>query len=190
MRQPRGSHCGGFDIECMANVIPNEIRLDLESHARARYIVVGAIMALLCAAVAFLLLLPSYLALTIRSNESGSSSQMIASAQQQSDATALKHATALLNVLSPIVLASSTPTAVIGDVLSVRPAGVRITQIIYHAGSPASLMLTGSADSSGEIGAYRDKLSADPRFLSVSVPVGALVGTDGGRFSITLSGTF
>ena len=67
---------------------------------------------------------------------------------------------------------------------------MRVDQITYTAGSPSSLMLVGSADTTGGISAYRAALAADAAFASVSVPVGALVGTEGGRFSVTLSGTF
>ncbi len=174
----------------MANVIPNEIRQDLESHARARFIIVGAIVALAGAGVTFLLLIPSYLAISTHDGGSQGPSNASASAQQERDIATLKHTTALLGVLSPMVSATSTPTALIEEVLTARPSGVRINQIAYHVGSPSTLMLSGAADTNGEISAYRDTLASDPRFSSVSVPVGALVGTDGGRFSITLSGTF
>jgi hypothetical protein len=40
------------------------------------------------------------------------------------------------------------------------------------------------------INAYREALAADPHFTGVAVPVGDLLGTAGGKFSITLTGAF
>ena len=37
---------------------------------------------------------------------------------------------------------------------------------------------------------YRDALSGSGRFVDVAVPVAALVGTQEGKFTITLSGSF
>ena len=166
------------------------MRRDMEHIERARFILTGAIVALVCAAVALALLLPGYLAIVLDAQRSVPAFSVIAPAQQASDAAAIAHTNALLAVLAPIAMASSTPTDVITEALALRPSGVRVDQIIYHTGNPSSLMISGAADTNGEINAYQGALSADPRFVSVSIPVGALVGTDGGRFSITLSGTF
>jgi hypothetical protein len=102
----------------------------------------------------------------------------------------MTNAKALLSELSPLVSASTTPTAVITEALSLRPPGITVDEISYTSGNPASLMLVGSAATNGAISAYKTALASDALFTSVSVPVGALVGTDGGRFSMTLSGDF
>jgi hypothetical protein len=174
----------------MANVIPEKMRRDVEHFERARFILTGSVVALVCAGVAFLLLIPSYLAIMLDTRSAAPAFTVVSPAQKASDAAAIAHTNVLLTVLAPTVAASSTPTDTIQEALSLRPSGVRIDQIIYSAGTPSTLMLTGSADTNSEINAYQTALSADRRFASVSIPVGALVGTDGGRFSITLSGTF
>ncbi len=174
----------------MANVIPEKMRHDIARFERARFILVGAAAALICAGIAFVLLIPSFLMVVIDTGQATPDSTIVSSKQQTSDAGALAHTNALLAVLAPIAQTGSTPTAIIADALALRPAGVRIDQIMYHAGSPSTLMLTGAADTSGEINVYQTTLSADPHFTSVSIPVGALVGADGGRFSITLAGAF
>ena len=174
----------------MANVIPDEMRRDIERYKRARYILAAAAAALVCAGVALALLLPSYLGILIDAHRTVPAFAAVTPAQQASDAAAIAHMNALLAVLAPIAQASSTPTDVIARVLALRPSGVHIDQIIYQSGTPSSLMLSGAADTNSEIKAYQTVLSADPHFTSVSVPVGALVGTEGGHFSITLSGTF
>ena len=166
------------------------MRRDIERYERARYIVAGALVALVCAGITFVLLVPSYLATLLDAQHAALGLTPITPAQQTSDSAAIAHANALIAVLAPIAQASSTPTDVITDALSLRPSGVRIDQIIYQAGTPSSLILSGSADTNSEINAYQRALSNDPRFASVTIPVGALVGTDGGRFSVTLLGTF
>ena len=175
----------------MANVIPSDINEELQGYAWARFIIVGAFVALACAAIAFLLLMPSYLAIVLSTQHVDDSDAGGALAGKGNDTAVLSHASGLLKILSPIVLATSTPTQTIQAALAMRPQGVHVDQILYHAGGTrSSLMLSGSADSNSEINSYRNALAADPRFVSVSIPVGALVGTDGGRFSITLSGDF
>jgi hypothetical protein len=166
------------------------MRRDVEHFERARFILTGAVVALVCAGVALLLLLPSYLAILFDMHNVAPAFTPVSPAQQTSDNNAIAHTNALLSVLAPIAAASSTPTDTILDALSLRPSGVRIDQITYNTGTPSTIMLSGSADTNSEINAYQTALSADPHFASVSIPVGALVGTDGGRFSITLSGTF
>lgn len=174
----------------MANVIPNEMRRDMRNHSRARFVLAGSTVALISAALSFLMFLPSYFALIVNSRGVSPDFTPITTAVRVSDGEAIQHTNALLSELAPIAAASSTPTDTIASALALRPSGVRVDQIIYTQGAPSSLMLEGSADTNGEISAYRSALAADSEFTSVSVPVGALVGTDGGRFSITLLGTF
>ena len=174
----------------MANVIPEEMRHNVERRERARLIITAAVVAIVCAGLAFVLLLPGYLATLVDARHAPPAFTAVTQEQQASDAAAIAHTNALLAVVAPIAQASSTPSDVILDALAARPSGVHIDQIIYRAGDPSSIMLSGSADTNNEINAYQTALSNDPHFASVSVPVGALVGTEGGHFSITLSGTF
>jgi hypothetical protein len=51
-------------------------------------------------------------------------------------------------------------------------------------------MIVGFSLARDAINVYRQALQADPHFKTVSVPVGDLAGTQGGRFSVTLSGDF
>ena len=75
--------------------------------------------------------------------------------------------------------------------LSERPSGIHIDDIVYNvAGSAQTIAIAGSADSRAIIDKYRAVLQADPRFSSVKLPVGDLLSSDGGNFTITLSGNF
>jgi type II secretory pathway pseudopilin PulG len=158
--------------------------------ARARFVLAASTVLLICAGIAALMLLPSYFVLTASEHRANSSAAPLSSAQRASDTAAITHVKSLLKQLSPLVAASTTPTDAIEGALSLRPTGVRIDQVTYTSGAPATLMLVGSADTNGAISKYQTALAADPIFTSVSIPVGALVGTDGGRFSVRLSGAF
>jgi hypothetical protein len=174
----------------MANSIPDDMKRATVSRIRTRYVFVGSLAMLLSAFVAFALLVPSYLMLRADAYAGARSTISSTQAQQTLDSAAIAHTNGLLAQLAPLVVATSTPTNAIAVALAARPAGVHVDQITYTAGAIAGLMLFGSADTSSEISAYRNALAAKPLFASVSVPVGALVGTDGGRFSIRLSGAF
>ena len=174
----------------MTNVIPEDIRRDMQSNARARLIVAASMVAIIVAALSFLALLPSYLVLKVNASGAHPSVAVIAPVDIAHDKVLIAHTTTLLNTLSPLVGTTSMPARTIQSVVALRPVGVHIDQITYIAGSPSSLMLVGSAETNGKISLYRDALVATALFTSVSVPVGALVGTDGGRFSITLLGAF
>ncbi len=62
----------------------------------------------------------------------------------------------------------------------------------YSAGSTGKgeIVVAGRAPGRAEINGYAAALRADPRFGTVSVPIGDLAGAQEGRFSITLAGTF
>ena len=152
----------------------------------------GSMVAIVVAAIAFGIFLPSYvlLATQLRENQQVATSTSISAAQQAQDNAQLKHVNGLLQLFGPALAASSSPADVIATVLAMRPAGVRVDQVIYTAGNPTSLIVNGSADTNIEISDYRSLLATYPTFTSVSVPVGALVGTDGGRFSLTIFGKF
>jgi hypothetical protein len=174
----------------MANVIPEHMRRIVQSRARARFVLVSAIVVLICAGLSFVALLPSYLTLATGAAGGSPASASKLSFDVKRNTALMTNATALLSVLAPVVAASSTATEAIAEALGERPPGVKVDQITYSAGKPSSLMLVGSAANNSDIGAYKTALAGDPLFSSVSIPVSALVGTDGGRFSITLSGAF
>jgi hypothetical protein len=51
-------------------------------------------------------------------------------------------------------------------------------------------MIVGFSPARDAVNLYRQALQADARFKTVSVPVGDLAGTQGGKFSVTLLGDF
>ncbi len=155
-----------------------------------RFMIVTALVLLACAGISFLVLLPSYFVISNDAVSPLSAPAANLTAESASSTATLARAKSLLGTLAPLIAATTSPTEAIASALALRPAGVSVDEITYIAGATSSLMIVGSAASNGDISAYRLALGTDPLFTSVMVPVGALIGTDGGRFSITLSGQF
>jgi len=174
----------------MANLIPENIRGEMRGHSQARFVLSTAVLALIVALVAALLLVPSYVILSVHGSMHPGAVATLSQADRTADQAAVTHTNNAIAILLPLIHASSTAVGILQQAVSLHPAGVRIDGISYTSGTPASLMIVGSADSPSLVSAYRTALAANPIFDSVTVPVGALVGTDGGRFSITISGTF
>jgi len=150
---------------------------------RARFVIVFSIVLATLALLATLLIVPSYFALRLASPPPVDIN-ITKRAGAPDDAVAIARAQAIVRALSPLLNSTSSPSSSIALALATRPAGV-VVQNISYAGDTFELTLTGTA-ARGAVNAYRDSLTADTHFRSVSVPVSALVGTEGGRFSITL----
>ncbi len=151
---------------------------------RSRYIVTGSLVLILLAAFALVALIPAYLVL-VRAGVAVEESTTVVGVPAD-DPTAIVRAQTLVDSFTPILHASVSPTTLIEAALAIKPAGASIDRISYRIGQ---IVVSGQA-SRETIEAYRNALLADTRFESVSVPVSSLVGRDGSRFSITLSGNF
>ena len=151
---------------------------------RARFVIVFSMFLFTLALLAALLIVPSYLALRLVAPPQTEIS-ITKRTGASNDATSIARAQAMVRALAPVLTSTSSPSSVIVAALANRPPGALVQNISYSVGT-AELRLTGTAGR-GAINVYRDALSADARFSSVSVPVSALVGTGDGRFSITLS---
>ena len=155
---------------------------------RTRIAIAGSFVALSAAALCALALLPSYLALHAgdATNSASSTPQSVAN---EADRAAIQSIQTMLKTLAPLT-ATSTPTSAIIQALSLRPSGITVDHITYSGGNSGMIMLVGSTATREAINAYKQALSADSRWKTVSVPIGDLTGDPGARFSITLSGAF
>ncbi len=171
----------------MSNVIPQEGREAVASMYRARFIMAGSLVMLATAFIAGLSLLPSYLALnTIPTSTTASS----ASSASSEDRAAVAQAQALLAGIAPILAATTSPTDAVSLALGLKGPGIVINHIAFTSGSPDALVISGSAGTPAEIDAYRKALAAESLFTNVSIPVGDLIGRQGGNFTVTLQGIF
>lgn len=152
---------------------------------RARFLIVFSLMAIGLAFVALLALIPSFVAL-----ETNTLSAEEVSAQGSTAVEGMKSMTksqALLNVLEPIIVSTTSPSVAIARAIELKPKGATV-QHIRFVGPSKSIQLGGAA-TRDVITAYRTALEGSGMFTSVTVPVAALVGSTG-QFSITLGGNF
>ncbi|MDO8562044.1 MAG: hypothetical protein Q7S05_04455 [bacterium] len=179
----------------MANVLPKETIQSVWRDYRNRLILVSALVFLAIAALAFLSLLPAYVVLKVEENSeanqaSATSTQSNPNPQSRTERNDITRAQTLLVRATQIVFATSSPTEVFGAALALRPDGVTVSKITFVSGGKGTVEIIGESMSRDSINNYREALSKDKRFKSVSVPVGALVGGEDGKFTITLTGDF
>lgn len=177
----------------MANVLPREAQKKVSRSFRARYVLVGSLALLASAIVTLLALLPAYVVVYVeRTSVSGDASLAAspAGAQEKSDRDDILRAQMLLKDLSTTASSTTVGLDAIRAALEKRSKGITVQTISYVAGETGTIMVGGTAAGREDISAYATSLRADPRFKSVSIPIGDLAGTGNGRFTITLTGTF
>ncbi len=172
----------------MSNLLPGRAQKEVWRGYLSRFIFAGSLLMLAASLLAILALVPSYYVLyTTRPMKDGST---MTAEENKNDTADIAKAQAAVSLLLPVVSATSSLSQAISAALSVRPKGIRIDNITYNAGEPASVMITGTANNREAINAYREAMKADKRFAAVAVPVGDLLGGEGGRFTFTLTGKF
>ena len=154
---------------------------------RGRFIFVASVLLIAAAAISALALLPGYIVLYMTIPEKPAVST--AEQQNQLDLADMSTAQMLVQYYAPLIRATST-TQVLLSVLDARTNSIRIDHVEYVAGTPAIFILSGVADNRAGINSYREVLIKSNNFKSVTVPVGDLIGSQGGRFKITVSGEF
>ena len=179
----------------MSNLLPKERFEFVWDDYRSRLILTGALVFLGVAILAGIAFLPAYVALKVEGNSqekqsAGVSSQSDSNPQDKAERTDILRSQTLLASIAPIVSATSSPTGILNSALALRPNGVSVSRISFVSGKSGSVIINGDARGREDINQYRDALSKDGRFKGVSIPVGALVGGDGGAFAITLTGDF
>lgn len=172
----------------MSNVLPQQAKRAVWGMYRSRFLIAGALVFILVAALSALALSPSYIVLYTEQGRFSEEAKADTSASQQDRATII-HTQALLNILSPL-LATSSPSQAIAKVIDARPSGVTVYHMTLTTGHPSSIIVSGTASTIEAINKYQNALRAEPLFDSVSVPVADLAGTGNGEFSVTISGNF
>ncbi|KKW19287.1 MAG: hypothetical protein UY63_C0017G0064 [Parcubacteria group bacterium GW2011_GWA2_51_10] len=169
----------------MTNLLPEESKRSVSRSYRARFMLVGSLVATGAAALALLSLVPAYVELWAGYSDSQS---QVASSEPNSPETGvrdeIKRAENILLRIEPVAAATTSPAKVIQRALALRPNSVRIESLSF-ASKDGLLLLTGQAAREG-VSAYREALSASSDFTGVSVPVGALLGVEGGKFTISV----
>ena len=180
----------------MSNILPSDTQKEMLRFYRARFILTGSLVFLVGAFLSMLALLPGTLIIKLDhaalGELSGATPPSEAGSGVESERAEILRANALVEQLSTV---SSPPHVLeaLRAALDARPLGTYVEDIQYTAGAlgaGGTLIISGNAANRTSINNYRAALADDPRFSSVSLPVGALVGAEGGRYSITLTGQF
>ena len=172
----------------MANILPYSSQKKMSKLSRAQFVIVTSSVLSLASLIVYGALLPSYLVLYLNPG-SVVAANNISHDQITSEKAALSHSQSLLNTFAPAV-SSVTPTDAIRTALALQPPGIHIDHISYSAGKNGKLILQGAMDTTDAINKFRTALLSSKKFTSVDVPVGVLVGSEDGRFDVTLLGAF
>lgn len=174
----------------MSNVLPNAYRKRVIRSARARFVIVGALVMGAGALIAILALLPAFLSVYLPRTALSNSPVPQDAAQTDTARKTVAETHALIDALKPLTRDTSPFSNVMQAIFKALPEGVKVTSVNYTAGDPGSVTVSGSTQRRESVNAYREALAEDERFTSVTVPVAALVGVLSGNFTITLTGAF
>ena len=172
----------------MANVLPQKTQKEVQSLRRTRFILTGSIVALTGAFFVFAALLPDIVDFYVQRPDPALGDASITLSEEESTEMEILRTQAILAQFSGISSATSSLGA-LTSALDARPQGMTFSLIQYTKGEVDTIILQGSADRAS-ISSYRETLTRDPRFETVSIPPEAFAGTGSGRFNITLTGTF
>lgn len=170
----------------MANVLPPHAQKEVWILYRSRIVLMTGCTLLVLAAAALLSLIPSYVALYIAAPPVVESGVV---AEEKADAIEVERAQLLMQELSPILSATSSAVAALEAILAAKPTNIRIMRITYQSHEEGQIMLGGSGTREA-VSTYKEALTKSGAFSSVSVPVGALVSSAEGGFTIVLTGDF
>ena len=169
----------------MSNLLPRK-DLQLRSHEYYGRVLCGvALITALTALAIFLLSLPTVILVQSASSQMG-----------MPTSTTTSEVSAEVNRINSLVrevgdaVSDKKPSNTIRYVLSLRPPEVVIDDVTFIAGTPASLSLSGHTNRQDVLDVFRKKLIDEKKFESVSLPANALIGAEGGKFTLTLTGNF
>lgn len=173
----------------MSNLLPENSRVELRAEYRARYVFAGSLLAIGAALFMVLSMLPSYV---VFSSSLPKEQNAENSDELKKDLADIMLAQALVQQLGSTVASTSTISSAIETALAARPQGAHVDTISYSYDREAAgvVVLGGLADNRSSINGYRTTLQKIPLFTSVKLPVGDLIGSQGGRFTVTLTGNF
>ena len=169
----------------MSNLLPEPSQRKLLQGFRARFVLLGALLGIATAVVSALAIFPAYIMLYTTQP----APPPPVSKQSESDAVDVATIQLLMQQYAPLVSATSTSQAIRAAV-EAKPKSVRIDHITYSSGATTGLVINALAANRDAINVYKEALQKNAYFKTVVVPVEDLVGAQGGRFKITLSGDF
>ncbi|MBM3260949.1 hypothetical protein FJY93_00860 [Candidatus Kaiserbacteria bacterium] len=173
----------------MSNLLPIPAEQELLRAFRMQLLLLASLFLIGVGIIAGVILVPS--SIIVKKNRASLESGIAAlnaSTTDSVDMELLSHMRMRMDVLAPLVLATTTPSEMIQTVLAFEHSGISISRIAYNKDKVATIILSGSAVSSESISAFQRTLLSSGTYAKVSVPVGALAGVDNDRFNITITG--
>lgn len=172
----------------MANLLPPQAQKSVKGFYRSRFVFTGSLVAIVCASIAIIALLPVYVMVRTQAGENPEPATQTLS--DISDREEIARARLLLKELQPIAATSTPALAILEEIFVARPAGTVVSSVSFKRGEESEIVIGGTSPSREDINAYRETLAKNPRFTSVAVPLGVLAGAAGARFTVTIKGNF
>jgi hypothetical protein len=169
----------------MSNVLTPEEKKRLDARLRARFLLAAALILAGGALIACLALAPALISVQVASASLAAPAAESEAARE--DSTKAARAQSLIAALGPLVSSTSSAATALAEALAFQPADISISLITYNAESD-TIVLSGFSKGREAVNDFRDALEGSGAFTDVSVPVAALIGTQQGRFTITLTG--
>lgn len=179
----------------MSNVLPEKSLRAVWNRFRDRMVLTGALVFFGVAVLSGLALLPAYIVLQVE-QKSLAQQDILDSAmsnlnpRDKAEQNDIVRAQSFLARITPFISATSSTTKIIETALALRPKGVRINGVSITDQNRRKITVEGVAPGREEINRYRETLLTSGHFNSVSIPVGTLVGVEGGKFTITLTSAY
>ncbi|PIR82498.1 hypothetical protein COU20_01695 [Candidatus Kaiserbacteria bacterium CG10_big_fil_rev_8_21_14_0_10_59_10] len=174
----------------MANILREEDRARIDRALRVRFVIVGALALALAGALSTLALIPAYIqthALFASLERAAEEDAAQRAEGGREEAEELRRAKRLAESVRDVSARHRRLVSLLDAVLDERPAAVAVTGIQYDIRSGGTITLSGSSSDRNTVNEYRQRLMQSGFFEDVSVPVAALLGTAGGRFTMTLT---
>ena len=166
----------------MSNLLPPQSQKSVWNATLASFLGVSSSVLLASAALSALALLPGYLVLAYAIPGALSVAKTQSNATSTADVIATQ---SVIKTILPVVAATTTPDTVMIQIANAKPKGIHINRFGYLAGKTQTITVSGIAHDGDALNAFRTALVA-ANIGAVSVPVGALIGTADGQFTISI----
>jgi hypothetical protein len=173
----------------MTNMLPKDALGNARAFYRSRFVFVASLILIVCALLAFVVLLPAYSIVRDGEDDAPSTPESSSALGDDADRVEIDRARELVKEFRAFATSTAPTLSLLEEVLTVRPSGITIDRIDMIRGEGGSIVLSGRAATRDLLNKYRTVLTENSRFKNVTIPLGALAGGADDRFTLTLSGS-
>src|SRR3989344_7472673 len=131
----------------MANILPKDALTAVRNFYRARFVLVGSLISIVCGAIALLALVPAYALVGAERAVANNDDLQVVSLPPSADRDDIIRAQALVRELRSIASSTVSTLDVLDGILGARPARVAISSMSYVRGDPGTIVINGTAPS-------------------------------------------